>query len=385
MMAKMKGLKNNYKKLILIASILLVVVTVISFNTSTIHKQVFDNEIKIQIDGEYVNVNPSPIIVDDRILVPIRAISEILGANVSFNDVKQQINIILDDTTINLFVGNHMAIVNEHEILLDVYTQIIDGSTFMPLRVIADGVGINIGFVDGVVYIEKLSSSLSYSEDMYSSVIDSLKYPISILIKRYFESTESINRSQTSMAIFLQDIDGIGMEGIFALRLEQFENEYHVFGRIFYYYNNKWKYKDVGKQDKISRIAIVVEDVVLEDEYWEWSSEIRVMPTRGIRPVNIVQNSYIWAATVFTTYNGILSHYITIVRDLLNEGIFYYIHGGIIERNNTESVEFKNWEQRYTISYEEFHTIMNRFKLHRLGNPWYQMADETERILSQFH
>jgi len=41
--------------------------------------------LKARFNGEYVDIYPAPVIVDGRVLVPIRAIAEMLGAVVSWD------------------------------------------------------------------------------------------------------------------------------------------------------------------------------------------------------------------------------------------------------------------------------------------------------------
>ena len=149
MIEKRNILKTPIKKLILVKSILLVVaVTALSFNTSIIHTQVFANEIKVKIDGEYVSIDPSPVVADGITLVPVRTLAEKLGASVSFNDVNQQVNIKLEETTIILTIGSNIATVNGQETVLDIPAHIIDGSTFVPLGFVVEELGVQVRFVE---------------------------------------------------------------------------------------------------------------------------------------------------------------------------------------------------------------------------------------------
>lgn len=45
-----------------------------------------ENEIKIMANGMPVDLFPAPIMENDRVLVPVRGISQILGADVYWND-----------------------------------------------------------------------------------------------------------------------------------------------------------------------------------------------------------------------------------------------------------------------------------------------------------
>jgi len=88
-------------------------------------------------------------------LVPIRTISEEMGAEVTYNDATKQVLIAKDDTEILLTIGSQEAYVNGEKIMLDVPAMIIEGRTMVPLRFISESMNATVEW-DGeaqIVYI----------------------------------------------------------------------------------------------------------------------------------------------------------------------------------------------------------------------------------------
>jgi len=60
------------------------VITTLAVNTC-----MAKDEFKVKLNGEYMNFDVPPVMIEDRILVPMRAIFEALGAEVSWDDATQ--------------------------------------------------------------------------------------------------------------------------------------------------------------------------------------------------------------------------------------------------------------------------------------------------------
>jgi sugar lactone lactonase YvrE len=77
-----------------------------------------------------------------RTMVPIRAITQTIGATISFDTKEQKITISVEDTLITLWIGKPIAHVNGVGIPIDtekaVSPVIVGGRTFVPLRFVAE-------------------------------------------------------------------------------------------------------------------------------------------------------------------------------------------------------------------------------------------------------
>ena len=63
-------------------------------------------EIKVIVNDEPVVFDVAPTIINDRTMVPLRAIFEALGADVDWDDATKTITAVKDGTTIKMQIGN---------------------------------------------------------------------------------------------------------------------------------------------------------------------------------------------------------------------------------------------------------------------------------------
>ncbi len=85
-----------------------------------------------------------PEIEGDRVLLPIRAITETLGAVVTWDGKTGKITITNDDVSIELTIGSQTALVNGEEVTLDVAPKIIKGRTMLPMRFVTENLKLNV-------------------------------------------------------------------------------------------------------------------------------------------------------------------------------------------------------------------------------------------------
>ena len=100
-----------------------------------------DDGIKIIINDKSVTFDRMPVIVDGRTLVPLRGISETLGAEVLYTAETQRITVTRDGVVVKLKIGSTEAYVDRTEKTLDVPATIISDRTFVPVRFISEAYG----------------------------------------------------------------------------------------------------------------------------------------------------------------------------------------------------------------------------------------------------
>lgn len=98
----------------------------------------FADSIGVNINGKELTLSVKPIAKEGRTLVPLRAISEVLGAKVDWDNTTKTVTATLASKIIKLQIDNKTAQINGKDILLDVPATIINGSTFIPVRFIAE-------------------------------------------------------------------------------------------------------------------------------------------------------------------------------------------------------------------------------------------------------
>ena len=104
----------------------------------------------LELDGEAVETDVDPFILDGRTLVPVRVISENLGADVSWDAATQQVTITTEEKIIVLTIGSSMALVDGEETELPdgvaaSLVQVEGGSrTMVPVRFISEQLGADV-------------------------------------------------------------------------------------------------------------------------------------------------------------------------------------------------------------------------------------------------
>ena len=114
---------------ILIATIVMSVMSVSAFA---------EIPIRIVVGGEKLVTDVNPVIVNGRTLVPLRAIFEALDATVEWNNDTRTVTATKDDTVISLTIGEDVMKVNSADVKLDVAAQIVDDRTMIPVRAVSE-------------------------------------------------------------------------------------------------------------------------------------------------------------------------------------------------------------------------------------------------------
>jgi len=114
---------------------------------------------RVQLDGEYVDV--SPIIIEGRTLMPARDVVEMLGGEVDWCGDLRLVTIWHGDTTVLLTIDNPVATIDDIETTLDVPPQIVNDRTKIPLRFVAEALGVDVDFRDGTVFITTIIPQLT--------------------------------------------------------------------------------------------------------------------------------------------------------------------------------------------------------------------------------
>lgn len=103
--------------------------------------------INLTVDNKPLQLDVLPVIEDGRTLVPLRAIFEELGATVEWNDAEKKVTATLGNTSMELIINDTNAVVNGQTIALDVPAKIINGSTMVPARFVAENFNASVTWV----------------------------------------------------------------------------------------------------------------------------------------------------------------------------------------------------------------------------------------------
>jgi hypothetical protein len=103
------------------------------------------NEISVTIDGANVYFDgQGPIIVDGRVLVPVRDVFETLGFDVEWEQDIQTVFMTREDQVVIIIIGLPAFHANGELFWLDVPAQIIGDRTLLPIRLILESVGYHV-------------------------------------------------------------------------------------------------------------------------------------------------------------------------------------------------------------------------------------------------
>lgn len=133
-------------------------VLILSLLTSTCLVTFAVDTIQVSINGKPISFDQPPIMQNDRVLVPMRAVFEALGADVYWVEdeqtivaVKNEIKILMEIQLplLSKFVGDDLTEVESkhkeiQEISLDIAPQIINDKTYVPLRAVSEAMGVAV-------------------------------------------------------------------------------------------------------------------------------------------------------------------------------------------------------------------------------------------------
>jgi hypothetical protein len=103
----------------------------------------------IMINGGFVPC-PDIKVTNNRTLVPLRLVSELLGANVDWDEKRKTITVTEEETKISLTINSREANINGQTKMLDVPPSMLEGKTYVPVRFIAEALSADVGYVASI-------------------------------------------------------------------------------------------------------------------------------------------------------------------------------------------------------------------------------------------
>ena len=121
------------------------------------------------INSMNYTLDAAPYIKNSRTMVPVRFITEGLGANVGWEGTEKKVTINYEGKTIELWIGKTNAKVDGSKYTLDATPEIKNSRTFVPIRFIAENFGSQVGWNAALkevsIYKEKISQSINLNSD----------------------------------------------------------------------------------------------------------------------------------------------------------------------------------------------------------------------------
>ncbi|MBR3791675.1 MAG: hypothetical protein IKK18_03140, partial [Clostridia bacterium] len=103
-------------------------------------------DISVKVNGENITFSQKPVIIGGRTLVPLRAIFASLGAEVSWEQATKTAIATKGKDTINISIGSNELNKSGEIKVLDVPAKLINDSTMVPARAVAEAFGAEVGW-----------------------------------------------------------------------------------------------------------------------------------------------------------------------------------------------------------------------------------------------
>lgn len=104
------------------------------------------NSTTATVNGETFTLEVAPFIFDGRTMVPLRFISEALGADIVWDGNTRSITLTLGSDKIVLTIDKSEAVVNGQIVMMDVPAMIFKGRTMVPIRFVSENFNQEIHF-----------------------------------------------------------------------------------------------------------------------------------------------------------------------------------------------------------------------------------------------
>lgn len=172
------------------------------------------NGVATQID---TGNDTKPVVINDRTVVPIRAIIESFGGTVSWDGTTRTVTLNHKGDVIRLTIDSKTAYLNGKAHMLDVAPVIINERTYIPIRFIAEGFNLGVAWdgntrtvtiirntFDDYEYQSLMSEVKSYSGKPYQTINNNIpmfdSYEIITGSFEYYSDLDELGRCDVAMA-----------------------------------------------------------------------------------------------------------------------------------------------------------------------------------------
>jgi uncharacterized lipoprotein YddW (UPF0748 family) len=126
--------------------LMLVLIFLLPVTSRTVQAETSKRPISITLDGYQIKSDVPPYIIPkvNVTMVPIAVISQGLGAFVDWNQAERTVSIYRDGTSMSLTNGKKTALVGDSNVSLDASVDIKNGRVMVPIRFVAENLGLQV-------------------------------------------------------------------------------------------------------------------------------------------------------------------------------------------------------------------------------------------------
>lgn len=101
---------------------------------------------KVAVSGTTLNLERTPIVINGRIVVPVRTVFSNINADIDWNELRNRLVITNDNTTIIMYMGYINCYVNGQIKEMEAPAVLFNGTVMVPVRFVAETFNIPIGW-----------------------------------------------------------------------------------------------------------------------------------------------------------------------------------------------------------------------------------------------
>lgn len=107
-------------------------------------KVVVGGNVKIMLNGSFLQSDVPPATANDRLLLPVSVIFKALGAEVQWDGKNQVVTAVKGDRVIKLTVGSYVMTVNGSPVELEVPALLVSNRVLIPVRAVAEAMALEV-------------------------------------------------------------------------------------------------------------------------------------------------------------------------------------------------------------------------------------------------
>ncbi|MCL2337887.1 MAG: copper amine oxidase N-terminal domain-containing protein [Firmicutes bacterium] len=229
---------------------------------------------EVIVNGKTLTFDTQPVVEKGRVLVPLRAIFEALDAKVNWDAATQTVTAQKDDVNIKLVVGGQ-AYKNNQAVTLDVPAKLVNGRTLVPLRFVSEALGAKVSWDKGVVTITAAAAPETSNSGNATGANGQTAYQLYSKASQAIKDAQSFASDINQTAVIDKDGQKVTADvtGVDKIILNQngiqifLTRNTQIMGKNIAakeYYKDGYLYVDA--QDKKMKLAISNEDVIKQSD-----------------------------------------------------------------------------------------------------------------------
>ncbi len=237
-----------------------------------------EDTVAVTVNGKTVNSDVAPVIKDEHTLVPVRAVFEAMGADVSWDDDTSTAICTLNGTEVRITVGEKEFLVNGESRELEVPAEIIDGRTMIPVRAVSEALNCNVDW-DGNTRTVIISTDGSGAETNAEAGGGTKTANMSRIAGAYYDFLDGMVNEYGSVG--QDDIGAEGITGVVSAEFIDFDAngvpEMYVITQL----ENRYEYRENIYAYVDGQVKSVLENYTASEEHSQGDLGDIIIKTEG--------------------------------------------------------------------------------------------------------